>query len=145
MHTRPITRDDYLEIVSVIDHWWGGPTSALAHPLFFYELGDQALIAEDDGRMAGFLLGFVTAKEPRVGYVHLVGIHPDFRRQGVGRRLYEEFTRQVKAAGATTIKAITTPGNQGSIEFHRSLGYAVDEVEDYAGPGRTRFVFTRSL
>lgn len=145
MHTRSITRDDYLEIVSVIDAWWGGPTSTLAHPLFFYELGDLALIAEDDGRVAGFLLGFMTSREPKVGYIHLVGIHPDFRRRGVGRKLYEEFTLRVRALGAATIKAITTPGNQGSVEFHRANGYDVQLVDDYAGPNRARYVFTRDL
>ncbi len=145
MITRGITHADFLEIVSVIDHWWGGPTSALAHPLFFHELGSNALIAEENGRMAGFLLGFVAEGSPRVGYIHLVGIDPTFRRRGVGKTLYEEFALRARTHGAATLKAITTPGNQGSHEFHKSLGFRVDLVDDYAGPGRSRYVFTRAL
>ena len=143
MRTRGITKADFDEIVSVIDHWWGGPTSALAHPLFFYELGQHALIMEDEGRMVGFLLGFVPERAPRVGYIHLVGIDPGYRRRGVGRALYEEFARVVRDLGGVRLKAITTLGNQGSVEFHRALGYAVEQVQDYAGPGRARYVFTR--
>lgn len=145
MLTRGITRDDYLEIVSVIDHWWGGPTSALAHPIFFYELGEHALIVEDEGRMAGFLLGFLTGSDPRVGYIHLVGIDPGYRRRGVGKALYEEFTRQAQAHGAARIKAITTPNNVGSIAFHKALGFHGVQVDDYAGNGRQRVVFSRDL
>jgi len=143
METRGLTQDDFGEIVSVIDRWWGGPTSALAHPLFFHELGDDALVVEDDGRVVGFLLGFVTAAG--TGYVHLVGIDNDYRRRGVGRRLYESFTLRARERGARRMKAITTPGNHGSIEFHRALGYGVELVSDYAGPGRDRYVFTRDL
>jgi ribosomal protein S18 acetylase RimI-like enzyme len=145
MRTRAITRADYQQIVSVIDHWWAGPTSALAHPLFFYELGRHAVIAEEDGSMVGFLLGFMSDTEPRVGYIHLVGIDPDFRRRGVGKALYAEFESQARAAGASALKAITTPGNQGSVEFHRALGYTATLEADYAGAGRARHVFRRDL
>ncbi|MDB4932917.1 MAG: acetyltransferase, family [Myxococcaceae bacterium] len=143
METRGLTKDDFGRIVSVIDRWWGGPTSALAHPLFVYELGDDALVVEDGDRIVGFLLGFVTAAG--IGYIHLVGIDNEHRRRGVGRRLYESFTARVRERGARRIKAITTPGNQGSIEFHRALGYGVELVSDYAGPGRDRYVFVRDL
>jgi ribosomal protein S18 acetylase RimI-like enzyme len=143
VETRNLTLEDFGEVVSVIDRWWGGPTSALAHPLFLHELGDDALVVEDDGRIIGFLLGFVTAAG--TGYVHLVGIDNDYWRRGVGRRLYESFTARASARGAGRMKAITTPGNQSSVEFHRALGYRVELAADYAGPGRDRYVFTREL
>jgi hypothetical protein len=43
------------------------------------------------------------------------------------------------------MKAITTPGNEGSIRFHLALGWGVQEIDDYAGPGRRRIVFTKQL
>ncbi|MDO9020959.1 MAG: GNAT family N-acetyltransferase [Deltaproteobacteria bacterium] len=143
METRSLTQEDFGEIASVIDRWWGGPSAALAHPLFLHELGDDALVVEDDGLLVGFLLGFVTAAG--VGYVHLVGIHNDHRRRGIGRRLYESFTARAQRRGARRMKAITTPGNHGSVEFHRALGYGVELAVDYAGPARDRYVFTREL
>ncbi len=152
MNVRRITKADFDRIVEVIDHWWGGPIGTFAHPIFFYELGDKALVVEQGSEMIGFLLGFVVpnptngaGKAERVGYVHLVGIHPDYRRRGVGRLLYDRFTEDCHAAGCTRMKAITTQGNEGSIRFHVALGWNAADVDDYAGPGRRRIVFTKPL
>ncbi len=114
MKIRGITKADFDYIVSVLDRWWGGPSGERAHPVFFYELGDQALIAEEETEVVGFLLGFVAPTHPPTGYVHLVGIHPDHRRRGVGKELYKQFTERCRAAGVGRLKAITTVGNEGS-------------------------------
>lgn len=145
MQIRGITKGDFDHVVSVLDRWWGGPSREQAHPIFFYELGEHALIADDEGEVIGFLLGFVSPVAPRVAYVHLVGIHPEHRRRGVGKRLYEVFTERAREAGASRVKAITNVGNEGSIEFHRALGFDVTEDPHYAGPSRTRIVFTKEL
>ena len=145
MITRQLGKADYDHIVQVIDRWWGGPTSALAHPLFFYELGQLARVVESDGVMVGFLFGFVTPGDTPTGYVHLVGIHPDFRRRGVGKVLYQAFEEDCRSLGCFRLKAVTTPGNEASIGFHRVTGWQVALVEDYAGPARARTVFTKEL
>ena len=145
METRPCTKEHFDEIVEVIDRWWGGPISTFAHPIFFYELGDKALVAVEDGEMVGFLLGFIAHQPVLTGYVHLVGIHPDHRRRGVGRLLYEQFTQTCKSAQCVRMKAITALGNEGSHRFHVALGWNAEEVDDYAGPGRRRIVFTKDL
>jgi GNAT superfamily N-acetyltransferase len=140
-----MTKEDFDEIVEVIDRWWGGPISTFAHPIFFYELGEQALVVEEKGEMIGFLLGFLSPGAVRTGYVHLVGIHPDFRRRGVGRLLYAAFTDSCRSAGVARVKAITTLGNDGSKAFHLAMGWDAKEIDDYAGPGRRRIVFTKNL
>ena len=142
LQTRPLTKADYDQIVRVIDRWWGGPTSALAHPIFFYELGRLARVVEADGVLVGFLFGFIG---PNIGYVHLVGIHPDYRRRGVGRLLYAAFEEDCRREGCLKLKAITTLGNEGSVRFHHAQGWDMAEVEDYAGPGRLRIIFTKKL
>src|ERR1700716_555204 len=109
MNVRRVRKVDFDRIVEVIDHWWGGPIGTFAHPIFFYELGDQALVIEQGAEMIGFLLGFIA---PRVdppgnaasdtvesGYVPIVGIHPDYRRRGVGSWLYDRFVEGCPAAG----------------------------------------------
>lgn len=145
MLTRPLGKQDYQHVVQVIDRWWGGPTSALAHPIFFYELGSLARVVENDGIMVGFLFGFVADGPPKTGYVHLVGIHPDYRRRGVGKVLYQSFEEEARAAGCRRLKAITSPGNDTSVAFHTALGWTSAEVEDYAGPARPRIVFSKAL
>jgi GNAT superfamily N-acetyltransferase len=153
MLTRPLVKQDYDHIVQVIDRWWGGPTSTPAHPIFFYELGQLARVVENESTLVGFLFGFVSqptrsesgVDEGWVGYVHLVGIHPDFRRRGVGRVLYQAFEEDCRALGCGGLKAVSTPGNEGSLAFHRAMGWGSRLQEDYAGPGRTRMVFEKGL
>jgi len=144
MQTRALTKQDYDEVVRVIDEWWGGPSTALAHPIFFYELGRLARVVESDGQLVGFLLGFISP-DTREGYVHLVGIDPDYRRRGVGRLLYTAFEKDCAAEGVKLLKAISPQGNEGSLRFHEAQGWQMEKVADYAGAGRVRVVFTRKL
>jgi GNAT superfamily N-acetyltransferase len=149
LHSRRITKGDFDAVVEVIDRWWDGPINTFAHPIFFYELGEHAMVVHDGDTMIGFLLGFIAAghddSPAKTGYVHLVGIHPDYRRRGVGRLLYDGFTDACVRAGCERMKAITTLGNEGSQRFHLALGWDAREIDDYAGPGRRRIVFTRDL
>lgn len=145
MLIRGITKSDYDFIVSVLDRWWGGPAGIPAHPIFFYELGDQALVAEADGEIVGFLFGFIVQRPVPTGYIHMVGIDPDHRREGVGKKLYAAFTDRCRELGVMRLKTIAFPGDEGPVSFHRALGFAVEEDSDYAGPGRARLVFTRAL
>lgn len=145
MNIRGFTKADYDYIVSVLDSWWAGPGGERPHPVFFYELGRDALIAEEGGEVVGFLLGFVAPGEPKTGYVHLVGIHPEHRRGGVGKALYSKFVERCQAQGALRLKAITNVGNEGSVRFHEALGFKVREDPSYAGRDRARLVFTKDL
>jgi GNAT superfamily N-acetyltransferase len=147
---RAMTKQDYDHVVQVVDHWWSGPIAILAHPLFFYELGRHAKVVEDadKGKLVGFLLGFILPGDearPAMGYVHLVGIEPNYRRKGVARALYTDFTTTCLGAGCRHLKAITTAGNEASIRFHEALGWVAREDENYAGPGRKRVVLTKEL
>lgn len=142
---RPMTKADFDHIVTVIDTWAGGMSRDLGHPLFFHELGELNRVVFVDGTLVGFLLGFITPRTPPVGYVHLVGVHPDQRRGGHGRALYAEFEGCVRERGCKQVKAITTVANEASIHFHRSIGWHDEEVADYAGPGRPRVVLTKAL
>ncbi|UCH30095.1 MAG: GNAT family N-acetyltransferase [Myxococcales bacterium] len=145
MRIRGLTKADYDYIISVLDQWWGGPAGRRADPMFFYEFGEHALVAEQDGRVIGFLLGVMVPAPSATGYVHLVGIHPDHRRRGVGKRLYEHYTERCRAAGMKRLKSLASSGHEGPVQFHQSMGFAHTEVEDYAGPGRSRAVFVKEL
>lgn len=145
LHIRGLEKADFDYLVSVLDRWWGGPASQHAHPLFYYEFGEHARVAEHDGEIVGFLLGFITGGKEPVGYIHLVGIHPDHRRRGVGKVLYESFMAHCAKNGVQRLKTIAATGAEGQRDFHESLGFTAEVVEDYAGPGRARVVFTRAL
>ena len=158
---RNLTPDDYLPLRAVVDEWWGGRAVAGLLPRLFLNFFQTTSFAVEDGDapvdglLVAFLVGFVSQTNPAQAYIHFVGVHPGYRAQGLGRLLYEHFFEVVWGLGCREVEAITSPVNQGSIAFHRSLGFEilpgdaeVDGVEvfsDYAGPGQPRVLFRRDL
>jgi len=145
MFARTLSKADYDQIVQVIDKWSAGPSAMLAHPIFFHQLGELAKVVEYEQLLVGFLFGFVAPAEPRAGYVHLVGIQPEFRRRGVARLLFESFEADCRGRGCLQLKSMTMPGNDVLVSFHHSLGWSSQLIEDYAGPGRPRILFSKRL
>ena len=90
MHLRALESGDYDAITSVVDAWWGGrPMRGMLPQLFFDHFRPTSFVAERDGEIAGFLIGFVSQTEPAVAYVHFVGVAPEKRGAGIGQALYE--------------------------------------------------------
>lgn len=74
------------------------------------------------------------------------GWPPGARRRGLGRQMYPAFVALAQADGRRVVSAVTSPGNAGSVDFHRSMGFSVTgPVPGYNGPGRDRIVFERPL
>ena len=71
---------------------------------------------------------------------------PEHRGSGGRRELYERFFTVVAAHGRSLVRAVTSPGNEGSIAFHESLGFSVESVaKDYHGPGEDHVLFVKLL
>ena len=114
--------------------------------LFLDHFWSTSAVVEDERGLAGFLVAFVSPADPRIGYVHFVGVRPDRRGDGVARRLYEQFAGYAREQGCTELRAITAPSNQESIRFHRALGFeASDPIADYNGSGRSMVTFRRLI
>lgn len=145
MQARPLTKTDFDTIVEVIDTWWGGATRNVVHPIYFYELGEMSRVVVEGETLIGFVFGFLAPHDPPVGYVHVVGVHPEHRRRGVGAFIHAYFEEECRKKGAAVVKAITAVGDAGSVGFYGRIGWNTAEVPDYAGPGRPRLVFTKQL
>ncbi|HVU77693.1 MAG TPA: GNAT family N-acetyltransferase [Gaiellaceae bacterium] len=136
---------DYPRVIAVVDDWWGGRRMAPMLPkLFFVHFRDTSFVAEEDGRLVGFLCGFRSQTHDDEGYIHFVGVDPTLRGNGVARTLYERFFAAI--APRTVVRAVTSPANERSIAFHRALGFDVSQVdESYDGQGEARVLLERRL
>ncbi len=153
------TEADHPVVVAVVDEWWGGRrVRALLPRLWFQHFAGSSWIVEsEDGRLQGFLVGFVSPDHPTEAYVHMVGTNPNRRKRGLGRALYERFFDDARAKGAGRVKAVTWPGNQISVRFHTAMGFRPDDgpgtqrlygsiaYPDYDGEGEDRVHFIRDL
>jgi ribosomal protein S18 acetylase RimI-like enzyme len=145
---RPADPADYDRVIRVVDEWWGGRQMAEMLPrLFFDHFTDTCFVAEDDaGRLAGFIVGFLSQSKPREAYVHFVGVAPNERRQGLAQRLYERFFEAARAADRDVVHAVTSPVNVVSIAAHKAMGFEVVPGRSaYDGEGRDRVLFERRI
>ena len=136
---------DYGAVIGVIDEWWGGREMAAMLPkLFFVHFRDTSFVAEEDGRVVGFLCGFRSQTFDDEAYIHFVGVDPAARAHGLGRALYERFFAAV--APRRVVRAVTAPVNERSVAFHRAMGFEVERVDDdYDGHGQARVLLVRRL
>jgi GNAT superfamily N-acetyltransferase len=145
---------DYLEIFYDLELYWGDRrTEHIHHPIFVREFGNTAFVIKVDDLIVGYLFGFFSQTE-KCGYIHIVGIHEEYKRQGIGKKLYEHFTKLAKQNGCDHLKAITTPTNKRSINFHLSMDFELigeNRINgipinlNYSGQGNHRVVMIKKI
>ena len=153
---RHMSPDDFQSIIIVVNQWWGGRNmSDMLPKLFFVHFQPTSFVVEHDGLIVGFLVGFLSQTFEDEAYIHFVGVHPDFRKHGLGSRLYKTFIDQVRTLGRKKVSCVTAPVNKTSIRFHLSQGFMpkqgnriegdVSVVENYDGPGGDRVLFSKMI
>ncbi|MFU1794633.1 N-acetyltransferase family protein [Paenibacillus azoreducens] len=156
MNIRNVQSSDYKLIISVLNDWWNGRQMADMLPkLFFDHFQDTSYIVEDNGEVIGFLIGFISQSRNKEAYIHFVGVHPQYRKHGVGRRLYETFFNAVKIRGVENVRCVTSPVNKSSIAYHKKMGFVIEKGDkivdgvdihlDYDGKGGDRVLFMKRL
>ena len=148
MEIRHAEPADYGRVIGRVNAWWGGRDMAPMLPrLFFVHFEATSYVVDDgDGQLAAFLIGFLSQTDPAEAYIHFVGVSPEHRGGGLGRRLYERFFEDARAAGRTRVTCVTSPVNEGSVAFHEALGFMSERVaHDYDGPGEDRVLFVKTL
>lgn len=154
------TKDDFDQILSSFNLFWEvadperlNRIKHLHHPTFIYELGDNAFVIKENGKVLAYLFGLFSRTE-LLAYVQFVATRRDHKRRGLATRLCEHFIAKAKQSGCKYIKSITSSSNKESILFHKSLGMellgepnkdGVPVVKNYAGPGQDRVVFLKEL
>lgn len=147
--------DDFNEIVRDIADFWGSDrTLHLHHPFLVYEFGDTAFVIKDNGIVIAYLFGFYSQTK-KLAYIHLLGVREKNQRQGLGKLLYDNFIEKAKSQGVFKIKAITTPTNTKSIDFHINkigmslLGepneHGINVVKNYSGLNNDTVVFEKTI
>ena len=136
---------DLAAILAELEDFWGAERDMgfLHQALYVHEFGETSVLAERDGWIAGYLLGF--AGQDGTGYIHAVAVREEARGGGLGRRMYERFGELVAEREANRLKAITAPENAASRAFHEALGFDVEEVAGYSPSAGARLVFTKPL
>lgn len=158
MLIRNATSADYFPIISVLNDWWGGRQVADKLPkLFFDHFQNTSFVAEDNGQILGFIIGFLSPTLEREAYIHFVGIHPEHRKHGLGKTLYNRFFDLMRQSNRDLVSCVTSPVNRTSIGYHTSMGFTIDPAGtgktedgipyfvDWDGPGEHRVKFFKNI
>ena len=130
---------DHSRIISVMPNWWGGrDLTAMLPDFFLAHFSDTCFVVEKEQDLIGFLVGFLSQSRLDEAYIHFVGVHPDFRKEGLGAALYEKFFQICRERNRSVVRARTALVNIGSFNFHTRMGFLSEQTD-------TKFLFTKRL
>jgi GNAT superfamily N-acetyltransferase len=148
------TKDDFDQIITnFIDFWSSDRTFCLHHPTIINEFENTAFVLKEGNIICAYLFGFYSQTQP-IAYAHLIAVRKNYRKLGLGRKLYDHFIKCARDKHCLKVKAITRPTNLESIAFHKKIGMkltgngiidGIPVVYDYAGPGEHRVVFMKNI
>jgi ribosomal protein S18 acetylase RimI-like enzyme len=127
---RPVRRGDLPEIVAIDAAVTGIEKRSYWSSVFRRygvagEAERQFLVAEEGGRVAGFVIGEVRDWEfgsPPCGWVFAIDVRPDARQHGVGARLLAAISAGFRRAGVKKVRTMLARDNTLILSFFRSQG-----------------------
>lgn len=129
---RPLAGESELEAVvelhraafgtkSMTVEWRG---RVLAAPEYISDL--DLVVAAPDGRLAAFCLCWLNRSlSVPSGQIEPLGVHPDFRKLGLGHAVLLEGLRRLRARGAQRIFVETDNYRDAALELYESAGFRV--------------------
>ncbi|KIQ63844.1 acetyltransferase [Kitasatospora griseola] len=139
---------ELLRLAGQVEHWFG----AMVDDPGFHEAverqlaGGTALVAADEGRLAG---GLLVGYAPPVCRLHWLVVDGSARGAGVGRALVAEALARCPD-GVATVEAVTFgadhPGavTSGARVFYERLGFSPAEAAGNGPEGGSRQVYRRA-
>lgn len=152
VQVRRMTHDDLIK-VNQIDRLLFGDQRVPTWPFSFETYWNMygpgvSFVAEVDGKIVGFLAGTITLQErsnsiidmmhsvarssryPKIGWIDMIGILPDFQNKQVGRSLVNGFFEECKRSGAS-VRAHVKEGDTRLTSFLERMGFRKWETATY--------------
>jgi len=95
----------------------------------FYLESGLSFVAKEEGVIVGFVFAQIMEHVEsinKVAWIENLGVHPEYRRQGVAYRLMEKAINEAKATEATAAFSSIRSDNLESIMLHKKMGFLVD-------------------
>ncbi len=108
-----------------------------------------ALVAEVDGKVVGFILGYVSGWEfgvpDSVGWIDTLGVDPAYQRRGIGRLLFNSLidvfkrsgiekkpetneAKQPKIEGVNIVYTLVSWDRMDLLQFYHAMGFKKGDV-----------------
>lgn len=110
--------------------------TAYAYLVLADDFADTCVVAEQDGTLVGFVLGYRPPTRPDTLFVWQVGVAPTQRGQGLARRMILDLLDR-NAPEVSWLESTVTPDNAASRRLFRSIAQARNtecHVSEYLTP-----------
>lgn len=82
------------------------------------------MIAEDEGKVIGTLIGTI---DQNTGFIYRTAVHPDYRRQGVGKNLVSAMEQRFQQYNVHRIMIAGDPHNKAIAPLYEAMGYGASK------------------
>jgi len=82
----------------------------------------RSILAEVEGRIVGYVLFWFLPEEVDI---HNIAVHPDFRRQGIGRLLLEQVVDSARRQERVRVTLDVRFSNAPAQNLYRSFGFVI--------------------
>ncbi len=121
---RKMIEDDLEQVVAIDQVSFSLPWPARS---FHFEVTDNEIarcwVAEVDGRIAAMMVGWLMVDELHVA---TIATHPDFRRQGLGKKILVHALLDARDEGVIRAFLEVREKNEAAQNLYRSLGFVED-------------------
>jgi ribosomal protein S18 acetylase RimI-like enzyme len=120
---RSIKTDDYEAVQTFLaDNGWAARVSDVERFRAMLDGADRTVVALDEGRVVGFARALCDGVSN--GYISMVAVAEDLRRQGIGRHLVEHLTQEdIRGSITWVLRA-----GRDSRGFWERLGFAASDI-----------------
>ena len=87
----------------------------------------SSLVAEEDGKVVGFIIGGASRWEygvpENIGWIDTIGVDPEYQRKGIAKILFTAMAENLKKVGVDTISTFVTKRDWRLLKFFNSIGF----------------------
>lgn len=142
MHLLPLKQEHLQSIIKICDlsNELLATERKSIYWLFLKFFKNTCFVAVENNNVVGFLLGFLSQTEP-IGYIHMLGVLPQFQKQGIATALIDKFGKTIKKHGAKKIYLTTLPEKKKAIEFYKNRHFT---CKKFLKLGQKRYEFLKT-
>ncbi|MCM3129473.1 MULTISPECIES: GNAT family N-acetyltransferase [unclassified Paenibacillus] len=86
---------------------------------------DLIMVAEQGGELIGALIGTIDQNH---GCIYRIAVHPDFRRQGVGKALVKALEQRFQQRKVRGVWVAGDEHNKAAMPLYEAMGYGASQV-----------------
>jgi ribosomal-protein-alanine N-acetyltransferase len=117
---RKMTLDDLEQVIAIDQVSFSLPWPVRSFAFECENPISRCWVAELDGRVVAMLVAWLIVDDVHIA---TIATHPDFRKQGIGKKLLTHGLRSAKEEGALTSFLEVREGNLAAQEMYRKFGY----------------------